>query len=76
MSTKGHKRKRSIQDTPVDLSKMKIAMNHLIFLKEELDGIQETEGEMNAVMEHVHSLQKILESAKKPVRLSSYVKLF
>jgi division protein CdvB (Snf7/Vps24/ESCRT-III family) len=56
---------------------MKIAMNHLIFLKEELDDIQETEGEMSAVMpEHIYALQKILESAKKPVRLSSYVKLF
>lgn len=66
MSTKGHKRKRSIQDTSVDLNKMKMAMNHLISLKEELDGIQETEGEMEVVIEHVHALQKILESAKKP----------
>jgi hypothetical protein len=38
-----------------------------ISLKEELDGIQETEAEMEAVTEHVHALQKILESAKKPV---------
>jgi len=66
MASKGHKRKRSIQDSPVDLSKMKMAMNHLVSLKEELDGIQETEGEMDAVMEHVHALQKILENAKKP----------
>ena len=67
MSGKGHKRKRSIQDTPVDLNKMKMALNHLSSLKEELDGIQETEGEMEAVMEHVHALQKILETAKKRV---------
>ena len=67
MASKGHKRKHSIQDTPVDLSKMKMAMNHLVSLKEELDGIQETEGEMDAVMEHVHALEKILENAKKPV---------
>jgi hypothetical protein len=63
---KGHKRKRSIQDTSVDLSKMKMAISHAISLKEELAGIQETEAEMEAVMEHVHALQKILESAKKP----------
>jgi hypothetical protein len=67
MSAKGHKRKRSIHDTPVDLSKMKMAISHLASLKEELDGIQETEVEMESVMEHVHALQKILESAKKPV---------
>jgi hypothetical protein len=68
MSGKRHNRKRSIQDTPVDLSKMKMALKYLSSLKEELDGIQETEGEMEAVMQHVHALQKILETAKKPVR--------
>ena len=67
MATKDHKHKRSIEDTPLDLSKMKIAMKHLVSIKEELDGIQETEGEMEAVMKHVQALEKILENAKKPV---------
>ena len=67
MATKDHKHKRSIEDTPLDLRKMKIVMKHLVSLKEELDGIQETEGEMEAVMKHVQALEKILENAKKPV---------
>jgi hypothetical protein len=59
MSSKGHKRKRNIH-----LGKMKMALNHLVSLKEELDGFQETE----VVMEHIHALRKMLESAEKPVR--------
>ena len=65
MVMKRHKCKRSIEDTPLNLSKMKIAMKHLVSLKEELDGIQETETEMEAVMEHVQALEKILENVKK-----------
>jgi hypothetical protein len=65
IATKGHKRKRSIKDTPLDLSKMKIAMKHLVSLKELLDGIQETEAEMEARMERIQALENILENAKK-----------
>jgi hypothetical protein len=43
---RAHKRKRSLQDTRVDLSKMRMALHHLDALKEELDGIEETEEEM------------------------------
>ena len=64
----GHKRKRVIQDTPVDLSKMRVAMELLDSLEEELSGIKETEVEMDALMEHAKSLQNILENAKKTVR--------
>jgi hypothetical protein len=53
--------------TPVNPSKMEIAMNYLVSLEEELNGIQETEMEMDAVMKHVHALQEILKNAKKPV---------
>lgn len=75
MSTTGHKRKRCIEDIPLRLSKTKVAMRHLISLKEELhdfqdelNGVQETEGEMDAIMQHVVALQKILMNAKEPVR--------
>jgi len=65
-----HKRtKRSLRDTPVNLSKMRIALNRLTALKEELDGIEETEKEMESVMEHVNALEEILSRAKKPVRI-------
>jgi len=50
---------------------MQMVLGHINSLKEELDSIQETEGEMEAVMEHIHALQKILESAKMPVCKSS-----
>jgi hypothetical protein len=63
---KGRRRKRSIPDTP-DLSKMKLAMNCLNSLKEELAEIQETGVEMDAVISHGHAGQAIFETAKKPV---------
>lgn len=66
MSTqKGHKRKRSIQDTPVDLTKMQLARQQLSALQEELSGIEETETEMEEIMKHVDALQGILGSTKK-----------
>ncbi|KAF8590162.1 hypothetical protein K439DRAFT_1404055 [Ramaria rubella] len=71
MSTKvainghGRTRKRSIQNTPLDINKMNLAMRHLNSLKEELDGVQETKGEIDSVMKHAKALQKILENAKK-----------
>lgn len=65
---RSHKRKRSLQDSPVDLTKMKMAMQRVQALREELAGIEETEGEMEALVTHVNSLEEILRSAKKPVR--------
>ena len=47
---------------------MKMAMQRVQALKEELAGIEETEGEMEALMTHVNSLEEILRGAKKPVR--------
>ena len=60
------KRKRSLQDTTVGLSKMRMMLNHLEDLKEELDGIEETEEELHTMQEHVLALENILKSAKKP----------
>jgi hypothetical protein len=68
MSESGHKRKRSLQDSPVDLLKMRMALSRLEALKEELDGIQETEEELKTISAHVLALENILKSAKKPVR--------
>jgi hypothetical protein len=63
----GDTRKRSTQDTPVNLSKMTMAINHLVALETELHGIQDAEREMDAVMEHFHALQEIFENTRKPV---------
>jgi hypothetical protein len=68
MSERGHKPKRSLQDTPVDLSKIRVALNLLDALKAELDGIQETEEELDSISKHVLALEDILKGAKKPVR--------
>jgi len=68
MSERGHKRKRSLQDLPVDLSKMRMTLNRLEALKEELDGIEETEEELHTISDHVFALENILKGAKKPVR--------
>lgn len=67
-SSKTHKRKRSLQDTPVDLSKLRQASLRLRELKKELDDIEETEGVLAAIMEHVAALEDILRTAKRPVR--------
>ena len=67
MSERGHKRKRSLQDSIVDLSKMRMALSRLDALKEELDGIEETEVELHTISEHVLALENILKGAKKPV---------
>lgn len=69
MSTqKSHKRKRSIQDTPVDPTKMQLARRRLSALQEEsVSGIEETKTEMEEIMKHVDALQGILGSAKKLV---------
>lgn len=68
MSERSHKRKRSLQDSPVDLSKMVMALNRLDVLKSELDGIQETKEELDSITKHVSALEDILRGAKKPVR--------
>jgi hypothetical protein len=64
---KSQKRKRSVHDTPVDLTKMQLARQRLSALQEELRGIEETEAEMAGIMEHVDALQDILGSTKKLV---------
>lgn len=74
MSGRGHKRKRSLQDSPVDLSKMRMALQSLDALKAELDSIQETEGELDVIFKHVEVLEDILKSAKKPRLTFSTVK--
>lgn len=45
-----HKRKRSLQDSPVDLTLMKQARKCLVALQEELDGVVETSSEITAIM--------------------------
>jgi hypothetical protein len=67
MSERTQKRKRSLQDSTVDLSKMRMALNRLETLKEELDGIEEMEEELHTISEHVLALESILQGAKKPV---------
>jgi predicted component of type VI protein secretion system len=72
MSTPTHKRKRSIHDTPVDLTKMQLARQRLLALQEELAGIEETSEEMEQIMSHVEALQDILGSTRKLVRFITY----
>ena len=68
MSERGHKRKRSLQDSPIDISKTKMTLNFLDALKAELDGIQETEEDLDGISKHVLALEDILKGAKKSVR--------
>ena len=68
MSERTHKRKRSLQDSPVDLSKMRMALHRLEALRAELDDIEETKEELDGISKHILALEKILKGAKKPVR--------
>ena len=68
MEERQHKRKRSLQDSTVDLGKMAAAKSRVEALKEELEGIDETAGTMLIIMEHIEALEQILTNAKKPVR--------
>lgn len=71
MAERAHKRKRSIEDAPADLSNLRTALNHLNALKTELAGIQEAEEELDSISKHTAALKVILKSTKQPVRLTS-----
>jgi hypothetical protein len=55
--------KHSLQDSHVDCSKIRMGLNCLKALKEELDGIEE----LHTISDHVLALENILKGAKKPV---------
>jgi DNA primase large subunit len=63
------KRKRSLHDTPVDLTKMQLAKLRLHALQEELSGIEETTEEMDQILVHLEALQDILGTTKKLVHV-------
>ena len=65
--SEGRKRRRSLQDSPVELSNMRMTLNRLNSLKAELNGIQETDEEMDTILKHVLPLEGILRGAKKQV---------
>ena len=61
------KRTRSLQDSLVDITKLRAARQRVLALQEELSDIQETELEMEEVMKHFDSLSVILGTGKKRV---------
>ena len=71
-SNQGHKRKRSVDDTPIDIGLLRKAKKQIEVLRQHLADIEETEEEMGAVMLHLQGLEKILSGAKKPVGLFTY----
>lgn len=66
----GHKRKKSLQDTVVDLNKITHAIEQLSALTDELDNIEETEDDMLIIKEHINKLKKILAITETAVRIS------
>ena len=65
--TKGHKRQRSLNDTIVDMSKMRRLTTSLDSIREELRGVMDTEMQMEEVMKHVDVLDRILRESKRVV---------
>lgn len=66
------KRKRSLYECLVDLTKTQAARKCLLALQEELNGIQETELEMEGTMKKFDALDAILGSRKKLVSKNCY----
>ena len=62
------KRKRSLNDSHVDLTKLKTAVRALQELADELAGIRETEGALAGIVEGVDALQAMLARAQDAVR--------
>ncbi|KAK7029204.1 hypothetical protein R3P38DRAFT_2934478 [Favolaschia claudopus] len=62
----GHKRRRSLQDSPVDLTIMQKARSSLLSLQRELEGIDETQDQLTTIMAQIDIVQQILGTAKKP----------
>ncbi|TFY52650.1 hypothetical protein EVG20_g10461 [Dentipellis fragilis] len=67
-----HRRKRSLQESHVDLSKTNTALYRLRQLQAELEGIEETEAEMAAVMKHVNALEDILNDLTERIDFSAF----
>lgn len=67
----GHKRKRSLDDDPVDVGKLYRLKQHMALLREELEGIEETEGELDSVMKQIGNLETILADVKNPCALKT-----
>ncbi|KAF8868295.1 hypothetical protein CPB85DRAFT_1365403, partial [Mucidula mucida] len=59
------RRKRNVYDSPIGLTKMQLARQQLLALRNELFGIEETAEEMSQIMDHVNALQDILSTAKE-----------
>ncbi|KAK7015409.1 hypothetical protein R3P38DRAFT_2997281 [Favolaschia claudopus] len=64
MST--HKRKRSLSEDPVSTDQLHYLKKHTALLREELEGIEETETELETVMQHIINLERLLSNVKKP----------
>jgi len=64
LRTDASKRKRSLDESPVDQTKMQIALQRLTSLDEELDGIEETEHNMNLVMKNIRAVLDMLEAQR------------
>ncbi|KAK7691250.1 hypothetical protein QCA50_004643 [Cerrena zonata] len=64
--SKSHK--RSIQDTPVDLSKMRMALDAVKVLREDLSGITSTEvqTDLDEAIRHLQSVARVLNAADIP----------
>ena len=62
-----HKWKRSLEDIPVDLTKVQEAKKKLKVLQEQISGVDETSDEMRQIMRHFDVLQGLLSTAKETV---------
>ena len=62
-----HKRKHSLQDIPVDLTKIQEAKEKLKALQEQISDIDETSDEMRQIMMHFNVLEGLLSTAKETV---------
>jgi hypothetical protein len=60
-----------LDDDPVDVGKLYRLKQHMALLREELEGIEETEGELDSVMKQIGNLETILADVKNPCALKT-----
>lgn len=69
----GHKRKRSLQEVNLDISKMTLALQHMRALKDDLGEVEETEDVISSIMQHICKLEDILQKNGKIAVRTQYL---
>lgn len=63
------KRKRTVKETPVDVSKLHLLKNQALRLQDELEEVDGVERDMGKILLHLSRLESTLAATQKTVRV-------